>query len=134
MAYLYLVRPMRALSIHTGGAWCGDGRWTSSVSTWPFAHLYVCDDRLILTTGAGAFEFPRERLIRLTRKDNWLARLLKLDFGAMRIEHAVADYPSYVLFQSFSMLSVCDALGVAGFIVNDLTSRSSEPPTGVKNS
>jgi hypothetical protein len=108
---------MKVLSEHTGGAHWGDGPWTAHASTWPLAHLHICDDRLILTTTEGAFEFPRERVTRLAYKGGWLARALKLGFGALRIEHAVPDYPSFFLFKSFDISALCDALRAADFAV-----------------
>ena len=112
------------LSEHTGGARWGDNLWTSHASSWPFAHLVVCDDRLILNTMEGGFEFPRGRVTSLTCKSGCFSRMLNLDFGALRIEHAVPGYPSFFQFKTFNVPSLCEALRSAGFA----TTTDDSPP------
>ena len=108
---------MKALSEHTGGIRWGDGPWTAQRATWPFAHLNICDDRLILTMPDGGFEFPRTTVTQLVWKGSWLGRFLKLPWGALRIEHDVPDYPAFILFYSFNITAVCDNLRGAEFLV-----------------
>ena len=95
----------------------GGSFWTASVWSWPFAHFLVCDDRLILTTPEGTFDFPRERVVRLRYRPGWFARALKLGFGGLQIEHSVADYPPFIFFGSFNISSVCNALRDASFAI-----------------
>jgi hypothetical protein len=110
---------MRALSEHTGGARWGGDKWTAQYASWPFAHLHVCDDRLILTTPDGAFDFPRDSVTRLVcNAGGWFSRFVNLPFGGLQIEHAVDDYPSFILFSSFDIGSVCEQLKTAGFNVS----------------
>ncbi len=79
---------MTALSEHTGGVRWGDSFWLASYASWPFAHLLICDDRLILTYPEGAYDFPRASVVRLSRRDGWVSRALRLGWGGLRIEHA----------------------------------------------
>lgn len=109
---------MKTLSEHTGGIHWGDGPWwLSHCATWPFSHLYICDDRLIVTMPEGAYEFPRASVVRLSRRESWLSRALRLGTGALQIEHAVPEYPSFVLFSTFDIRSLCERLSAAGFPV-----------------
>lgn len=108
---------MKALSEHAGGIRWGDSFWLASCATWPFAHLYICDDRLILTMPEGAYEFPRASVVCISRRSGWLSRALRLGSGSLQIEHAVPDYPPFVLFSTFDISSLCDRLAAAGFPV-----------------
>src|SRR5436190_3468595 len=108
---------MRALAEHTGGVRWGDSFWLSHVASWPFSHLLVCDDRLIVTTPEGAYDFPRSSVRRLGRRQSWPWRALRLVGGSLRIEHTVSDYPSYFLFSTRDINSLCDRLASAGYSV-----------------
>jgi hypothetical protein len=108
---------MATISEHTGGIRWGDSFWLASCATWPFAHLLVCDDRLLLTYPEGAYDFPRASVVRLSSRCGRLSRALKLSWGSMRIEHAVSAYPQYVLFLTFDINSLCDNLSAAGYPV-----------------
>ncbi len=117
MAQFRLVRSMTALSEHTGGVRWGDSFWLASYASWPFAHLLICDDRLILTYPEGAYDFPRASVVRLSRRDGWVSRALRLGWGGLRIEHAVSDYPPFVLFSTLDIRSLCERLPAAGYPV-----------------
>ena len=112
-----LVRSMTAISEHAGGIRWGDSFWLASYASWPFAHLLICDDHLLLTYPEGAYDFPRASVVRLSCRSGRLSRALKLGWGSLRIEHAVSDYPPYVRFWTFDISSLCDNLSAAGYSV-----------------
>jgi hypothetical protein len=101
---------MAAISEHTGGVRWGDSFWLASCATWPFAHLLICDDRLLLTYPEGAYDFPRDQITQLTTRRGLFSR-------GLRIEHRVAEYPPYITFWTFAFQTLYDALTGAGFPV-----------------
>jgi hypothetical protein len=115
VADLVLVRSMAALNEFSGGARWGDIGWLPSYSTWPLAHLLVCDDRLLLTTPLGAYDFPRARIRCLSVRSDWLSRLMRM--GVLQIEHEIREYPSFIAFSTGDIKSLRDTLSAAGFTV-----------------
>jgi hypothetical protein len=99
---------LKALSVHTGGMQWGSRSWFLSYATWPLADLHVCDDRLILTAPHGAYEFPRDKILRLTVRRRILWR-------GVGIEHSIPDYPPVIVFSTFDYKDMYDSLTEAGF-------------------
>ena len=108
---------MRALAEYTGGVRWDDSFWSAHLFSGQFSHLLVCDDRLIVTTPVGAYDFPRSSVRRLVRRQSWPWRALRLPGGSLRIEHSVRDYPSYFLFSTWDINPLCDRLVSAGYSV-----------------
>ncbi len=75
-------------SPHTGGARVG-----SLNATWPFASLSASRDALRLSCLGREYLFPRRSITRLSRQAGLVST-------GLRIEHALADVPAFVVFWS----------------------------------
>lgn len=97
-----------------GGARVGSSFWASSNATWPLAEITVEADRIGLIVSylivKRRYSFAPSRVRRLSVYAGLFSR-------GLRIEHAVADYPPFVLFWTFNLPQLIAALGQHGLHV-----------------
>ena len=111
------IRRMEQEFTHTGGARYGRSFWFAWNFTNPFAHLRITRDALVLSVSAfGIWRrtllFPRPAI----RKLRWKRGIFSL---GLQIEHAVDEYPPFVLFWVGSRKALADGLRRFGYKISD---------------
>jgi len=96
----------------TGGFTVGRNRWLAISGSWPFGSLEIHQDRLVLGTVFRRFIFPRDAIVALFK-------IRLFFFPCLRIEHAIPEYPRFVVFGSFHFSRVQQRLKTAGFSVDE---------------
>jgi hypothetical protein len=101
----------------TGGVRYGRSFWLAWNFTIPFAHLRVTRDALILSVSVfgiwrRTFMFPRLAI----RKLRWKRGIFS---PGLQIEHALEQYPPFVLFLVGSRKALADGLRGFGYEVSD---------------
>jgi hypothetical protein len=98
--------------IETGGFTIGRNRWLALFDIVPFATLEIHPDRLVLYSSLRSFTFLRATLTAISQ--------IRLFFvPCFRIEHAIAEYPRFIVSGSFRPERVRLRLETAGFPVHD---------------
>jgi hypothetical protein len=96
-----------------GGSRCGWTFYNSFNATWPLASLTVEQDGLVLTTAfSDTYQFKKSEITKLS-----FFRALLFSPG-VRIEHAITDYPPYIVFWTFSPSRVKAELIKNGFTID----------------
>lgn len=101
--------------IQKGGLRIGDSYWLAGNYTWPFAKL-TCTEvqiEIVLTF----FSSSRYKLTRETIRQ--LRPYRGIFSKGLRIEHAEADYPPFILFWSFNLSQLTNELEQRGFHVSE---------------
>lgn len=98
-----------------GGIRFGKSYWKAANATWPFTRLTIEPDALVLSTAFfKTFRLEKAPIKRLSKYSGFIPFVST----ALRIEHTVAEYPSFMLFWTFSPESVKSALIQNGYAFN----------------
>lgn len=81
-------------------------------ASWPFAHLTITPQQMLLSCFNHRYSFPRESIQRLSRHHGWFS-------VGLRIEHSVPTYPGFLVFWTFKFAALKGQLQELGYAVDD---------------
>jgi len=94
----------------TGGCHVGRNFWWALNVTWPFATLLIYRDELVFKALFRRYTFPRDRIVEIIPYGVFLS-------PGVKIEHTVPEHPRFVVFWTFDLPDLQEALQQNAFPV-----------------
>lgn len=85
----------------------GGARLDNFKATWPFAKLFVSQEKLKLKVFSKEYEFHKNRIIGLREYNGIFSK-------GMIIEHDMREYPHHIVFSTFSFMKLKKGVEILG--------------------